>query len=284
MKDPRILFIGGAKASWQIRGKQLASAMNAVCTVHPTPETWEAADVIVLVKHAAERWWKEAAAFGKPVVWDVLDVWQQPRDNDKPIEWHIARVQQIAQECKASLLIGATEQMARDIGGVYLPHHSRIGLVPTPPRAKAEVVGYDGSPRYLGSWKPAIEKACEQLGLRFVINPTDLSQVDILVAFRGEEWDGDVCRRWKSGVKLVNAQASGRPIVTQCCSAFDEILPCGRTIDEPRRLVDALAWAMSDLPKKWCHEHGVERSPAFTVESVAARYLKILRSVVRKAA
>jgi hypothetical protein len=268
-----------------MRGVQLAQMLpNARYASRTDSIEWDWPDVIVLVKRAAERWWKEAAACGKPIVWDVLDYWLQPRDNYKPIDWHVGRVQQVARECHASLLIGATEQMAKDIGGVYLPHHSRIGLKPTPPRPELKVVGYDGSPRYLGSWKNAIEKACAARGATFVVNPPDLSQVDILVAFRGEEWDGEVCRRWKSGVKYGNAIAAGRPILTQYSPTLNEIQPCWVEVHEHGGVEPALQVLQGREQRHFPFEHGVERVHEFTVESIAQRYAKILRSVARKAA
>ena len=233
---------------------------------------------------ALRIWWKEAAASGKPIIWDVLDVWMQPRDNGLPEAAHLARIAQIKKECGASLLIGATEAMATAIGGVYLPHHSRIGLVPTPPRPVAEVVAYEGSERYLGSWRGAIERACARLGLRFVINPPDLAQADILVAFRGEDWDGWACRHWKSGVKYINAIAAGRPILSQVCAGYTEIRPAGLMLLNQAELVDGLQAMTSVELRRMAYEHGQIRARECTIDAVASRYWLLFRSALRHVA
>jgi hypothetical protein len=277
-----VLFIGGSKASWQMRGRQMAAALGAHATVRPRQQDWEWADVVVLVKSAAETHWKDAAACGKPIVWDVVDVWMQPRDNAQPIPYHVARVQQMAQECGARLLIGATEAMAQDIGGAYLPHHARLDVTPMPPKAEPTTVAYDGSARYLGTWQPALERACEKVGLRFVVNPPSLADADVLVAFRDAEWDGEVCRRWKSGVKYVNALEAGRPILTQPCAAFEEIAPVGFAFEDQRELEDRLAMLCLRELRHDAYETGRVRAPHFTVDAMARMYRALLAPVVRR--
>ena len=268
-----------------MRGRQIAAVLPSARYASSIRSIdWSWPDVVVLVKRAAEVWWKEAAACGKPIVWDVLDFWPQPNANTVPVNEHRHRIAQVQRECRASLLIGATEAMARDIGGLYLPHHCRLGLAPTEPRATASVVAYDGSPRYLGSWAPAISKACEALGLQFVLNPAHLSTADILVSFRDAEWDGEVCRQWKSGVKFVNAICAGRPIVTHACAALTEIRPMSVTIDSLDALTEALDLATGPAFRERAYEDGLQRAPGFTVDAIAARYLELLRRVVRRAA
>lgn len=281
----RVLFIGCDKGAWQMRGRQIANALpRAIARAKPTPAEWDWADVVVLVKRAAEVWWREAAACGKPVVWDVLDFWRQPEWNGRTRDELVRTVEQIKRECRASVLIAATKAMAQDIGGVYLRHHSRIGLVPTPPRATMKVIGYDGSPRYLGSWAPALERACARLGLSFVINPPDLASVDVLVALRGDEWDGWACRQWKSGVKYANAIAAGRPIITQACAAYVDVRPCGVEVVDHEALAYALEALAQPGNRDFPYEHGLEVAPHYRVEAIAAQYERIIRSVARSAA
>lgn len=281
---PKVLFVGGEKGSWTVRGKQIATALGARYGSKANQLDWDWPDVIVLVKRAAEVWWKEAAASGKPIIWDVLDFWRQPRDNGLRPADLLPTIRQIAKEAHASTLIGATEAMAKDIGGVYIPHHSRIGLVPTTPRVEARVVAYDGSARYLGSWRRAIEHACSRTGMTFVINPVDLSQADILVAFRGEEWDGPICREWKSGVKYVNAIAAGRPILTQKTTGGDEIQACALEVEDSEMLVDVLASVQAVGFRQFPYEYGRVAAPWFSLEAVAVRYREILSDTIRRAA
>ena len=284
MSEPQVLFVGCDKGSWQMRGRQIGRALGARCTSKPVGADWQSADVIVLVKRAAETWFREARASTAILIWDVLDVWHQPIANQRAAEEHIRDIVQLARALNVRTLVGATEAMATQIGGVYLPHHCRLGLSTGLVRSQARRVGYDGSPRYLGSWKPAIERACERLGLQFVVNPRELTDVDALVAFRGDEWDGWACRQWKSGVKYVNAIVSGRPILTQACAGFSEIAPTGLAIERPEELSDALA-ALCARDLRWrAYDQGLARAHDFTLEAIASRYRRILRSAVRAAA
>jgi len=284
MNPSRVLFIGCDKGSWQMRGRQIAEALDARFTSKPVPSDWTSADVIVLVKRAAYVWRAEARATRVPLVWDVLDFWKQPSANQHTEQAYLREVFAISRELKVSRLIGATEAMAVAIGGVYLPHHCRIGLTPAPIRPRAETVAYDGSARYLGSWRVALERECTRHGLRFVVNPEEVGRADLLVAFRGEDWDGWVCRNWKSGVKYVNAIAAGRPIIAQACAAFDEIRPTGMTIEDPAQLGEAITAMTSVEVRQAAYEDGLRRGPAFTVDAIAARYQRLLRSVARRAA
>ena len=73
-----------------------------------------------------------------------------------------------------------------------------------------------------------------------MVNPPDLSAADIIVAFRDGVWDGWICREWKSGVKVVNAIAAGRPLISQDSAAVRELGPVGTVVEGPADLVRAL--------------------------------------------
>jgi glycosyltransferase involved in cell wall biosynthesis len=280
-----VLFVGCDKGAWQMRGRQLADALGARYTSKPTERDWQSPSLIVLVKRAAYRWATEASTCRAPLVWDVLDVWQQPAHNQRrPIEVAL-EIQAHARVIGVRRLVGATRAMATSIGGTYLSHHCRLGLQPTPPRRRPAVVAYDGSPRYLGSWAPAIERACARLGLRFVVNPSYLGDVDALVAVRGEEWDGEICRLWKSGVKYVNAIAAGRPILAQYGAALAEIAPAGAiAIISKVELPDAIEGLVSLERRERAFELGRSRASAFTVEAIASEYRHLLAAATRRAA
>lgn len=281
---PRILFIGGGGGSWTMRGGQMAAALPARATTDPTPADYAWADVIVLVKRAIERWGAAARDTGKPIVWDVLDFWAQPQENETPIGTLAARVAELKRRYRVHTVIGATEAMAEAIGGVYLPHHCRLGLAPAPIVDRATVVAYDGSTRYLGAWKAALERTCPSLGLTFTTTPSDLRTVDILVAFRDGPWNGPACRAWKSGVKYVNAIAAGRPILTMPCAAYDEVRPPGLAIARIDQLASGLAHLATLEQRRLAYEHGLRRAAQFTVSAVAAQYRSILATTVARAA
>lgn len=218
-----VLFVGTGNGSWIMRGKQIGAALGARVTSHPNGEDWHWADVAVLVKHAGLGYASQAQHYDVPIIWDVLDCWQQPEQNGLSVEEGKALIAGMAAQIKPAVMIAATQRMADDIGGVYIPHHCRIGLTPKPVRDRVSTVAYDGQKKYLGRWYRVIEDECRRRGWRFAVNPIDLAQADILVAFRDGKWDGPLCQAWKSGVKFVNAMSAGRPIVTQDCQGVAEV-------------------------------------------------------------
>ncbi len=280
-----ILMVGGdTKGAWQMRGVQLGRAMGARVTAKPEAGDWSWADLVILVKRAAIMWAEHALVVKVPVVWDVLDFWAQPQDNQETREEMIERVRHIQRNCGAGLLIGATRSMADDIGGAYLPHQCRVGLRPEPIRKHAQVVAYDGNRKYLGAWGKALQRSCESLGLTFMVSPSHLSKADVLVAFRDGKWDGWVCRQWKSGVKQVNSIVAGRPMLSQPSAAQSELSPIGATVESIEELTEALRRVTCVDVRSEAHRVGVRWHSEFQVDAVAARYLDILQHAERRAA
>lgn len=280
-----VLFVGsGSGGSWQIRGVQIGAALCARVTSRPSPDDWQWADLVVLVKHAAEQFGEEAAASGARIIWDVLDWWKQPDDNQSAISDVMQDVRAMQKRHVIHKLIGATQAMADEIDGVYIPHHSREGMVPTPIRDRIEVIAYEGTPKYLGPWKQILEQTADMIGAAFVVNPKRLSDADVVVAFRGGKWDGPICRRWKSGVKLVNAIAIGRPVIAQRSEAFFETSPCGAIVTEPAELMGMVQLFASAQSRRDVLERSRELAPDFTLETTVLRYRHLFDQVMRRAA
>lgn len=280
----RVLIVGGDKGSWQIRGRQLGRAIGATVTSRPTDPAWSRAELVVLVKRAIDEWGTLAKVLGKRIVWDALDFWAQPDENGLLREALIAKARHICDQYRPYGLICATQAMADDLGGVYLPHHSRPGLVARPIRQTAKIVAYEGTPKYLGSWRKTLETVCAKLGLTFVINPQNLADADTVVALRGEQWDGAVCRRWKSGVKYVNAIAAGRPVITQASAAWDELQPSGCLVERSDELEHALHSLLPADVRQRCFAETQRLAPRYTLVNVAHHYREILQDCARRAA
>lgn len=274
-----LLFVGSGKGSWTMRGEQLGKALGARVMNHASDDDLKWADLVVLVKRAWMVYADKARKFGKPIVWDALDCWSQPAQNRMNEHEAVAFVRATARSVKPVLAIGATQAMADVLAGVYLPHHSWDGLVPTLAREHVKTVAYEGNPTYLEHWQERLQKACTARGWTFVVNPKDLSQADILVALRGGNWDGWPCREFKSGVKLVNAIAAGRPVITQDTAAMAELSPCGTVIEDPKHLDRALDMWAPFTERQGVVNQSREKAPALRLEAVAQRYSEILASV-----
>lgn len=272
----KILIVGTGKGSWTMRGLQLGAAMGARMTETPTAADLTWCDAVVLVKKIAPAYAPVAHAAGKPVVWDALDFWSQPTENS--LSHHDAhrllrtRVQQV----KPALTIGATRAMAAACEGAYLPHHSWKGLVPTPARERVNIVAYEGNAVYLGRWHNWVATECARRGWRFLVNPPSLAPVDILVSFRDGPWDGWICREWKSGVKVVNALAAGRPLIAQDSAARREIGVMGSTIERPQELSEQLDWWSDYERRQQVVAAASNRAAQYSVDAVATQYLQLL--------
>jgi hypothetical protein len=141
------------------------------------------------------------------------------------------------------------------------------------------VVAYEGGERYLGRWRGWIEAACKERGWDFVINPSDLRMADIIVGFRDQQWDGWMCREWKSGVKAGNAIAAGRPFISQASAAVREIQPHGSTVETPDKLAAAFDyWAKRDV-RAGAVDAARFMASTYRLPSVAFHYRQILASV-----
>jgi len=274
-----VLLVGNGKGSWDVRGRQLGAALHARVVSLPTDRDFDWADLVVLVKRYGSSFAAQAHRHGKPVIWDALDFWSQPADHPLTEVQALCLLRAHQTAIRPFMTIGATEAMAAACDGVYLPHQSWAGLTPTPARPAVSLVGYQGNALYLGRWRWVLEQACAARGWRFVINPHDLSTVDLLVAFRDGPWDGWICREWKSGVKVVNAIAAGRPLIAQASAAVRELQPAGSVVETDAELLAALeAWAPYEA-RAQVVRHCEAQAPTYRLDAVANRYRQILLSV-----
>lgn len=234
----------GASGSWVIRGEQLGRAIGA--TVIPKARDVAAFDLAVLVKRPSEELVARVHKAGIPLVWDVVDSWPQPQGNDwceaEALGWLKAKFNEI----RPTAIVAATRAMADDcaefgVPVLCLPHHARPGLKRVPIRPM-KVVGYEGGEPHLGTWAKWLHGECKRRGWRFVINPTSITECDVLVALR--EKTGYAPTNWKSNVKLANAQAAGIPIICAPEAGYIETASGAEwfceTRDQVRSALDAL--------------------------------------------
>ena len=281
-----LLIVGGGKGgSWQIRGVQMGAALGARVTVAPTRDDARWADRIIVVKRALAAWGAQLRAYSSaPLIWDAVDFWAQPAQNHLTRDEAVAVARAYMRPYAPDLVIGATWAMAEALGGVCVPHHARPGLVAQPVRETVQMVAYEGAPVYLGRWQGVLERLCAARGWAFAVNPPRLTDADILVALRDGQWDGWMCRQWKSGVKVVNAIAAGRPIISQAMAAQAEIQPPGSVIATEAEIDEALTyWADAGRRRDvaaWSQDVG---AAPWRLEAIAARYREMLEGVACRA-
>ena len=270
----RILITGkGTSGSWQVRGVQLGAEIGAV--VEPMVSGADGFDVVVLVKRPPSIPLPRTA----PLVWDIVDAFPQPKANtwtrDECMAWLRTQVAAI----RPDGIVAATETMATDcakfgVPVLWLPHHARPGLRQNPIRP-LNVIGYEGSEAQLGRWRAVAESECADRGWKFVINPKELADVDVVLALRDSY--GYAPRNWKSNVKLANAQVSGTPVICGREAGYLETQSgAERWADTPHELHAALN-ELERTEVRFAASRRLKES-APTIDRVATQYLAWLRA------
>jgi hypothetical protein len=267
------LFTGrGTSGSWKIRGEQLGHELGA--TVIPNALDVGGYEAAVLVKRPAAGLVERLHRADVPIVYDVVDGWPQPAGNNwaKPecATWLAEQVRTI----RPVAIVAATQAMAEDCGrfGVpvlWLPHHARPEQALNKVRREVRTVGYEGAEHYLGRWRAVLELECAARGWMFHVKPERLADLDIVVALR--EANGYAPRRWKSNVKLANAQATGTPFIGSREAGYLE------TASGAERWADTEADLIAALDELTPHDARLAasqtlRTKTLTLAEVATRY------------
>lgn len=230
----------GFPGSALMRGVQVATAGGwTVNSFSSRP------DVRVIVKKGSGTLLSPA----RVTIWDPVDFWPQPERGDMQIvsaggDRDIISALEDARKKtgsvpKNAVIISITKTM-RDILNengyrtFYIPHHYQPGIEQNPIRKKAEILGYEGSEKFLGDdLRQRLSKLATSLGMRFVVNPgkkygTDgLKEMDIAILIRSKVHTNIFTTQLKSGVKIANCYASGTPFVSQMDAAAAEMeAPC----------------------------------------------------------
>jgi hypothetical protein len=269
----KVLITGrGTSGSWRIRGEQLGAAIGA--TVKANATDVERFDLVVVVKRATPELLLRIHRAGVPLVWDVVDAWTQPYGNlwdaRECRDWLKFQVGHV----RPAAIVAATYSMAVDLADYGVPvltlrHHARPGLRANPIRRTLQAVGYEGGVAYLGAWMARLEAECARRRMRFVLNPSELADLDVVIALRDAM--GYAPRCWKSNVKLANAQGSGTPIICNREAGYRETASGAEewadTMDEVRVSLDML-----DSIEVRRARADVLLAAAPTLERVAAEY------------
>lgn len=266
----------GTSGSWRIRGDQLGAAIGAA--VLPNAIDVGPYDLAVLVKRPTPDLLKRLQRANVRIVWDVVDSYPQPAGNEwdkrRCLDW----LEEMFRMIRPAGIVAATQAMAADcarfgVPVLALPHHARPGLRANPIRP-GKVVGYEGGENYLGRWREVVEVECKRRGWKFVTQPAELADVDIVLALRDSQ--GYAPRNYKSNVKLANAQGSGTPVICSREAGYLETQSGAEqwadTKDELRDAFDAL----EPISERRAAARRL-KDAALGIDSIAATYLEWLR-------
>lgn len=215
-----VLFTGrGGAGSWDIRGTQLAAAMECTATHHATYPDVLDHDLVVVVKKIPSDVLRYLRLTRKPWVFDALDFYPQPLcthwQRDEAIAWVQAQIKQL----NPTAVLWPNQRMRDDCDdgrpGLVLYHHHRPGLEAITVASKLRTVAYEGAEKYLGQWTQPLTQACKTHGAKFLFNVASMRIADAVVAVRDKPFSGYAQFHWKSNVKLANAQAMGAVFVGQ---------------------------------------------------------------------
>jgi hypothetical protein len=272
----------GTSGSWKIRGEQLGTAIGA--TVQPNAMKLHGFDLGIIVKRVSGELLHRTRTARLPVVYDVIDGWPQPTGNhewsrEDCLNWLGSRIREMAPVGIVTSTVIMREDCAKfKIPVLALPHHIRPNQVKNPIREQVQRVGYEGATQYLGRWREVFERECKKRGWEFVIEPSSLDELDIVVAVR--DCKGYAAVNWKSNVKLANAQGSGTPCIVDREAAYVETATGGEVwVSEPHDVSSAF----ESLTTKEARQAASEKlqTGQLTLEHVAEEYKCWLQTLKR---
>jgi len=276
----RLLFTGrGGAGSWEVRGRQLGAACGAVVAENATAAHFKAADLAVVVKRVTPMLLKTVREARRPWVFDAVDFYPQPLCGTWSADESIFWVRQQIKAYDPLAVIWPNIRMMEDCSdgrpGFVLPHHHRPNIAINPIREEVRVVGYEGRALYLGGWEALLQRECRRRGWRLQVNPQNLADLDIVVAFRGDEWKSYAATHWKSNVKLANAHGSGTPFIgNRECGYLETATGCEFWADEGNELAAAFDRLGAQSEREQVADRFRER--AYPLERAARELLAFL--------
>jgi hypothetical protein len=279
----RVLFTGrGRSGSYAIRAEQLAKALGAAEKPQAAYADFLGCDLAVVVKRVPEPIRSGLQSTGRRWVYDCVDCYPQPLCSSWQRSEAIAWVRKHVATLNPTAVIWPNRRMREDCDdgrpGFVLPHHARPNQALNPVREKVSRVGYEGRAEYLQGWAMILHKECERRGWQFVINPPELAELDIVVSFRGGQWDGYAPHNYKSGVKLTNAHGSGTPFVGRREAGCAE-MACGAEYwaSSPGEISTAFDWLEPQSTREMISDRF--RESAYMLERAAADVKPFLESL-----
>lgn len=272
-----------SSGAWQIRGQQIAAMRSNWTAINqPIDNDLEQADLVCLVKKPDPRVVELARQKGKVIVFDIVDSWAQPEDGLKYTDAGKARelFAPAWRRINADGYIFPARRMQEDLETlvrekVTIHHHFWPQIQRNPVRDRVAVIGYEGAD-YLGEWRPRIELACSDRGIRFVANPINYTDLDIVILARGGEHGNFLSRRYKSNVKLANAIGSGTPALVHFEETAAHDTDTGDVLfftDQPGSFERQLDRLVNDHRLRLhIHRKFLEVAPRFQISNIANQF------------
>tara|TARA_B100001093_G_scaffold390878_1_gene377263 strand:+ start:3177 stop:4157 length:981 start_codon:yes stop_codon:yes gene_type:complete len=288
-----VCFISNTSAgSWEIRGKQIAAMRaNWKAINKPNEAIISESDIICVVKKPNFKLINLARKKNKPIVYDIVDSWEQPNDDALYINDNQAKklFSKKWNEINADAYIFPTKNMEKILGNLVnnkatIYHHYWPHIKINPIRKNIKKVGYEGV-GFLGEWEKRIEKICKKRDIEFIINPNEFTDMDIVVLTRGGDYASYLARNFKSNVKLANAMGSGTPALIHYNEMSAHDTDSGDSLfftDKPgsfERQLDRLI--ESYTLRKTIHENYITESYNYSIDTICDKYEFFFQEVLR---
>jgi hypothetical protein len=248
----------------------------------PSDADLERSDLICFVKRPDPRTIERVREMGKPFVFDIVDSWAQPDDGLQYTDKTKARelFAPAWERIGADGYIFPTRRMQDDLGHlvrekITIYHHFRPQIRLNPIRERVAIVGYEGAD-YLGEWHARIEQACADRNIRFVANPSDYTDLDIVILARGGPHGSFLSRHYKSNVKLANAIGSGTPALVHFEEMSAHDTDTGDVLffsDQPGSFERQLDRLVTDRALRMqIHDRFLSAAPRFHIGNIADQF------------
>lgn len=279
----KVLVTGvGAAGSWVVRGEQIGHAMGATVKQHVTVADCKAHDVILVVKRCSDEMVRNIRASGRPWLFDILDAYPQ-KDCEK---WNAnqsrAWLKGEIRRLQPTDVIFPNQKMRSDADLELSPviyHHARPGQPINPIRTELKVLGFEGHPRYLGDLMNLVLKICEKHNFDFLMNPSNLASLDVVLAIRAAPWNSYPAHNWKSNVKLANAHATGTPFIGPDENGYVETAAGGELLSASPQMLERYILSLRSQAARWDIQQKFLKA-ARSLDVAAAETLEALRNVV----
>ena len=288
-------FVSNTSAgSWEIRGKQIAGMRSNWLAINkPSKSIIDEADIICVVKKPNFKIIEIARKKNKPIVYDILDSWQQPSDDRACLnkEDAINLFSKKWKEIDADGYIFPTKNMENILGTlvknkVTIYHHYWPQIKINPIRKIVKKVGYVGNKNFLGMWGHKLDQLCKKKDIEFVINPEDFIDMDVVVLTRGGDYANYLAKNFKSNVKLANAMGSGTPALIHYREMSAHDTDSGDSLfftdhpDSLERQLDRLIKS-HDL-RAAIHNNFIEESVNFSIEVISDQYEYFFQDIINR--
>lgn len=234
--DVRALFVSApviarrSRAALQVRGVDMAAQRgNWHLAVTPTPAEIEAADVLVVVKWTDPETLRIAADLGKPVAWQMTDLYQRIERPPAFADWvaaqDLGRIVRFFVEALPSTVVLATNEVmradfeTRGQRAAVVPSHVRPDMAVKAAVSEGPLAAvYDGEPGYLDDEVVGmLRRVAERIpmtALRTTFNGQIGALGDLALSWRAADPRRWLHLRWKPATKPVNALGAGVPVVS----------------------------------------------------------------------